>query len=166
MTPRLSITKDDTAKVIKVLRGLTQNQCLVGIPSATAERQPDADDPHPLNNAEIGYIQDKGSPAANIPARPFLEPGIESVQDQISKRYADGAKAAMDGKVANIDAVHEAVGLIADSAVKAKITTGPFQPLADSTLANRRRRGRTGESPLIDTGQLRQAITHVIRPKG
>jgi hypothetical protein len=34
------------------------------------------------------------------------------------------------------------------------------------TLERRRAKGRTGTKPLIDTGQLRNAITYVLRKKG
>jgi hypothetical protein len=50
--------------------------------------------------------------------------------------------------------------------VRAFITAGQgFAPLAAATLAARRRKGRTGTKPLIDTGQLRRAITYVLRRK-
>lgn len=157
---------DRTADVLRSIRGLTHNQVLVGIPDETAEREPDPDDPHPLSNAEIGYIHENGSPAANIPARPFLKSGVASADEKIAERYRAGARAVLDGRIANVDQVHEVVGIIAESAVKAKITAGPFAPLADSTIERRKARGRTGTRPLIDTGQLRNAVTHVIRPKG
>lgn len=163
---RVKVTKDNVAKVVKSIKGLTLNQVLVGIPSQTAERTPDADDPSPLNNAEIGYLMENGSPVNNLPERPFLKPGVGSVTDKVADRYRKGAVAVMDGKISSIDQVHDAVGFIAESAVKAKITDGPFAPLSERTLAARRARGRTSEKPLLDTGQLRRSITHVIRPKG
>lgn len=145
---------------------MTKDQVLVGIPESSDERQPEPDDTDGLNNAEIGYLMENGSPAANIPARPHLIPGVASVDAQIAARYKAGAKAVLDGTQSDLTATHTAVGFVAENAVKRKITQGPFTPLADSTLAERRRRGRTGEKPLIDTGQYRRAITHVIRPKG
>lgn len=33
------------------------------------------------------------------------------------------------------------------------------------TDSNRLRRGRTGNKPLIDTGEYRRSITHVVRDK-
>jgi hypothetical protein len=38
--------------------------------------------------------------------------------------------------------------------------------LAERTLAARKARGRTGEKPLIDTGQLRNAVTFVVQARG
>ena len=162
----VTITKDITQQVLKALTSLTDKQVLVGIPDTEAEREPDPDDPKPISNAVIGYLMEFGSPANNIPERPHLIPGIESIEPQIAKRYRDGARAVLDGKATSLDPTHVAVGLEAVSAVQRKIDVGPFTPLADATLAERRRRGRTGEKPLIDTGAYRRAQNFVIRPKG
>ena len=162
----VKVTKDGTARLMAMLRELERNQVLVGVPSTTANRDTDPDDPSPLNNAEIAYIQNFGSPAANIPARPFMEPGIAVVRDAIAKRYRDGTKAILEGRIKNADVVHNVVGLIAQASIQAKITDGPFAPLSPRTIAARKARGVTRTKPLIDTGQLRQAITYVIRPKG
>jgi hypothetical protein len=75
------------------MRGLEREQVMVGIPSKTAERQPDPEEPGPMNNATIGYIMENGSPAANIPERPHLKPGIRDVKDEIVERYKKGGKA-------------------------------------------------------------------------
>jgi hypothetical protein len=49
--------------------------------------------------------------------------------------------------------------------VKAKINSNIQPKLADSTLEARRRRGVTRENTLVDTAQLRNSVTHVIRSK-
>lgn len=162
----VTVKIDHVKAVLASIRSLTANQVLVGVPSTTAEREPDPDDPQPLTNAEIGYIQENGAPEANIPARPFLKPGVTEAVPDIAARYEKGARAVLDGRMASIDQVHAHVGLIAQNAVRRKITDGPFAPLKESTLAKRRARGRTGEKPLIDTGALRNSLTYVIRPKG
>jgi hypothetical protein len=152
--------------VLASLDALTRKQVLVGIPDTTAAREPDPEDPQPASNALIGWVMEYGSPAQNIPARPHLVPGVQSVEEEVSRRYRSGAQAVMDGKASSLDATHTAVGLIAVAAVQRKIDDGPFVPLADSTLEARRARGRTGEKPLIDTGQYRRAQNFVIRDKG
>lgn len=165
MTVKVVVTKDETAALKKALRDLTKKQVLVGIPAKTSGRQPEPDEPAEINNATIGYLMENGSPAANIPARPHLKPGVAEVADKIAARYRAGAKAVLDRRAPDIDPTHEAVGLIAQAAIRRKITDGPFAPLSDSTLANRKRRGRTGTKPLIDSGQYRQSINYVIREK-
>lgn len=166
MNPNVTVTKDRMAVVLASLKKLERNQVLVGIPAAQAPRQIEPGDRGPINNAAIGYIMENGSPAANIPARPHLKAGITDVKDEIAARYKAGAKALLDNKLQDPDKVHTAVGLIAEKSVKAKINAGEFAPLAAATIAARKRRGRKSEKPLVDTGQYRNAITHVVRPKG
>jgi hypothetical protein len=159
------VTRDNTKRLLEQLKGLTREQVLVGIPAGEAPRRSDGTGPSEINNATIGYIMENGSPAANIPERPHLRRGIEDVKAKIVERYEGTARAALNGQSNAVDAGHHAVGLIASSSVKARITEGPFTPLAPATLQKRRSRGRTGEKPLIDTGQYRQSITYVVREK-
>jgi len=162
VTVKIDITRD----VLKSLCNLTSDQVLVGIPAANAERDPEPGEKTPATNALIGYVMETGSPAQNIPARPFLVPGVKGIEEEIARRYAAGAKAVLDGKATSLDDTHNAVGLIAAASVQRKITDGPFAPLAPRTLAARKARGRTGERPLVDTGQLRRSVSYVVRPKG
>lgn len=158
----VKITKDRVPELVKAIRDLTSKEVLVGIPDTAAGR----DDGDAISNAEIGYLMETGSPTQNIPPRPHLVPGVESVSDKIAKRMRSGAEAALAGKKADVDATLTAVGIVAENAVKAKITDGPFAPLSPKTIAKRKAKGRTGTKPLVDTGQYRRAITHVVRKKG
>lgn len=157
----LKIVKDRVGAVLKGVRALTTKEVLVGIPSTTAGRTDT-----PINNAEIGYLMETGSPAQNIPERPFLVPGVESAQAKFTPHLKAAGLSALEGKTTLIDRDFDRAGFVASNAVKAKITEGPFTPLAPKTLQKRRAKGRTGEKPLIDTGQLRRSVTHVVRKKG
>lgn len=158
----VKVTKDGVPALLKAIRDLTSKEVLVGIPDTAAGR----DDGDTISNAEIGYLMETGSPTQNIPPRPHLVPGVESVNDKIEKRMRAGAEAALAGRKSDVDATLTAVGITAENAVKAKITDGPFTPLSPKTIAKRKAKGRTGTKPLIDTGQYRRAITHVVRKKG
>lgn len=148
----------------KALGALTVHRVLVGIPTEKGLRKPEVGEAkEPPNNAQIGYWMEFGVPESNIPARPFLNPGIANVQPQINARFEKCARDALGDGDPSVDATLNIVGLIAQNAIRAKITDGPFIPLHPATLAARRHRGRTGEKPLIDTGQLRASITYVIR---
>jgi hypothetical protein len=162
----LTVTKDRTKDVLAAIKALTNERVLVGVPDETAERKPDPEDPQPVTNATIGYLMETGSPAQNIPARPFLVPGVTGAMDKVTAHYKAAALKALEGSPEAMHQAHMGVGLIAQSAVQAKITSGPFVPLSPRTLEARRARGRTGDKPLIDTGQLRRAITFVIRQQG
>lgn len=157
----VKVIKDNVAATLKSIHLLVQQDVMVGIPLSSAERPDDA----PITNAEIGYIQEFGAPGANIPARPHLVPGIEGAEKQIGLQLKKGAEAACDGNRKGVMDALESAGFVGEMAVKAKITSVIPPPLAPSTLADRRRRGRTGETPLLDTAEYRNSITHVIRKK-
>jgi phage gpG-like protein len=157
---------DKTDDVKRALKVLTTRRVLVGIPAVNDAREPDGDKPNPIGNAALGYIHEFGSPAKNIPARPFLVPGVTSIRDQAIAILKKAAQKALDGDIKPIDKALMAVGLMAQVAVQNKMKDGPFVPLAARTLKARERRGRTGTAPLLDTGRLRQAIKYVIRDKG
>lgn len=151
--------------VEKSLRAMGSRRVLVGIPSSANDRRPaPGEKAAPAGNAMIGYWMEYGAPEANIPARPWLGPGMKDAQPDIARRLAKaGAGLVSEGVGVDIDSTLNGIGLVAVSAVRKKITTGPFAPLAESTLTSRRRRGRTGTKPLIDTSQMLQAVNYVIR---
>jgi len=155
----IKVTKDSVAKVLASVRTIAGSQVLVGVPASDAMRSDS-----PVDNATLGYIHEFGAPGANIPARPFLVPGVSDAMPHVIPRLRAAAKLATEGDSTAVGSgMHEA-GLIAVNAVRAKIASGPFAPLKPSTVAARARRGRTGEmKPLIDTGKLLAAITYVIR---
>jgi hypothetical protein len=183
----ITVRSTDNSKAISAaIRKLADRRVMVGVPAATAMRQAQPGQPAPkINNAELAYIHDHGAPEVNIPARPFLAPGIASVSDKIAAGLQKAGRAALAGDAAAVDRQLNRVGLMAQAAVRAKITDGPFVPLAPATILARLRRGRpgqldpsiygrgaiasdehdaaTGMRPLIDTGALRNAINYVIR---
>lgn len=144
---------------------LAKQEVLVGVPAEADPRKAESGETQSMNNATLAYIHDNGSPAANIPARPFMHPGIVDCQEKVVKQFKNGANAALTGNVGAIDKSLHTVGLIAQSAIRNRINAGPPPPLSKYTLAARRRRGRTGTVPLIDTGQLRNSINYVLRSK-
>ncbi|MGG6461402.1 hypothetical protein [Solilutibacter silvestris] len=155
------VVKDNVEHVLRQIKALAKNEVLIGIPDETAGRQTgDA-----ITNAAIGYIQETGSPINNIPARPFLVPGVEASLPVVEKSLKHGAKQVLRGIGGAIDKALNKSGLQAQNSVRATINSGIDPALAESTLAARKRRGRTGTKPLIDTGQLRNAITYVIRKR-
>ena len=150
----------DINRIIESVKALSENKVLVGFPDTTAGRNDG-----PITNASIAYVQNFGSPKQNIPAREFMESGLLSARDDLVDRLKIAADYAMKGnKEATIKSLHK-VGLVAQAAIRNKITTGPFLPLSPITLAARRARGRKGIKPLLDTGQLRRAVNYVLRGK-
>lgn len=164
LSPTVAITQDHWDEVRRGMALLERQDVMVGIPAENAGRATE-EDKGPITNAEIGWVMETGSPEQNIPARPHLVPGVRAGAESIVKYLRNAAERALDGKTELMMRALHAAGLAGASAVKNKITDGPFEPLAPRTLAERRKRGRTGIKPLIDTGQYRNAISYVVRDR-
>jgi phage gpG-like protein len=162
MKSGLKILKDNFGDLVKALNALPIHDVLVGIPEENADRKQGQG---PITNAALGYIHENGAPEANIPARPFLMPGIRSAEPKVAKYMMQAGKAALDGEEERIDRILHAAGMVASNSVKDTINAGVPPALKEGTIAARLRRGRTGNVPLIDTGQLRNSITYVVRKK-
>lgn len=168
---KFSVTSktDNTAMLKKAMDTLAKRIVVVGYPedkNVTRSAAFSGIGPAPsarITNASLAYIQDKGSPAAGIPPRPFLEPGVDAVSTKIEKRLAQGARAALGGDEDAVDKSLSQAGLTAQAGVRAFITNGNFQALKASTLAARRRGRFKGTKPLIVTGQLRNAVNYTVR---
>jgi hypothetical protein len=152
-------SKSNLPGLAKALEDLAKKRVLVGVPADKSFRDGE------INNAQLAYIHDKGSPAQNIPARPFLGPGIEEGLPAITTQLKKTAQAAFDGEVDGVEKGLHSTGLVAADAVKRKLVDGPFAPLKPATLAARKHKGFFGTSPLNVTGQLRGAVSYVIRRK-
>ncbi|MGU3523845.1 hypothetical protein ACLBW2_12170 [Enterobacteriaceae bacterium C23F] len=189
MKSGVTVRKDNSQAILDALKSLTKKEVLVGIPAEDSDRED-----VPFGNAGIGYVNEYGSPAQNIPPRPHLIPGVKSVEEQTVPQLKAAAQAALDGNVAGAERALNRAGTLAANGVRRYMTITGFTPLADSTVEARARRGRKGAKaelarrsadgklnainpdsgqlisnenvrPLIDTGQYRRAITHVVRDK-
>jgi hypothetical protein len=145
------ILVDDLDKILKQVAEVAKQSVLVGIPEGS-EREDGG-----ISNAALAYIHEFGSPAANIPARPFMREGIEEARERITAQLEKGSKALLDGDPHKADQALNAAGLIAVNSIKGKITDGDFAPLAEATI---RRKG--SDRPLIDTGAMRNSITYLV----
>lgn len=175
----------DLREIRKGMAALAASEILVGFPEDTTVREDMGIDG--ITNAALGYIHDNGQPERNIPARPFMVPGITEAQDKIADQLGALAKRIVRTKQSLIvePGMHR-VGITAMVALKKKINEGIPPPLAEATLRNRMRRGKNvgksakfelerraqGEAPstefakpLIDTGALRNSINYVIRKR-
>jgi len=137
MASRVVITADKVNAVIGSITKLVGKEVLVGIPEANASRQND-DSSGPVNNAMIGYLMENGSPARNVPARPWLVPGVRDSTSQWSPHLKGAANAALDGNTQRSDQELAASGVIAASGVKRKINSNIPPPLSAATIRGRK----------------------------
>ncbi len=115
----------------------------------------------PISNAELLFIFSNGSPLHGQEPRPVIEPAIESdpTSDLIAKELAASAVAALDGDEDGMLEHLDRAGQLGESASKRWFTDprNGWEPNAASTI-----RAKGSDTPGIDTGQMRRALTHVV----
>lgn len=157
--PILKVT-DYTTDILKSIDSLKKKQTLVGIPAEDAERKGDT----PINNAALLYINEFGSPVQNIPARQPMRTGIMKASDAIVAEFAKCAEVGIWADPVDTNSYFERVGIIASNSVKLVINNQEnMAPPAASTIKAREARGFRGTKALIVTGQMRNAITYVVK---
>lgn len=177
--------KNGLEELSKALGILADVEVLVGVPAETTDIR-NEDGQEYITNAALAYIHDNGEPSANIPARPFMIPGIAKVQDKLALQLRKSATAAFnEGSTDAVERGMHMVGLTAQLSIQKTIQEGIPPPLADSTLRARarKRKGRVGPglellsrsmgeapsmdfvTPLIDTGDMLKSITYAIRSR-
>lgn len=150
----------------KKMHDLAKKNVYVGIPQANNARNKN-DVGANMKNATLAYINELGSPAQNIPPRPFLVPGVKESIPAVTKILKNTVITSGDS-AQDIDIGLEKAGQKARDTVKNRIRNSTdIQGLSDVTKhirATRKKNRRTGVmKPLIDTGQMLNSITYVIR---
>ena len=142
-------------KALKAMRKLQKWDVLVGIP------QDKNADHGGITNAELLYIHTYGSPARGIPARPVIQAAIDDPANRkrLQNMFENAFRMAAGGDLEGALVQYEKIGTVGANLVKRQFGVIP-PPLKPATIA------RKGSSAtLIDTGQLRNAITYVVRKK-
>lgn len=154
----VTVAKDIADRVLKNIAAIPKQRLLVGIPEEENARGEE------IGNAALGYIHEHGSPARNIPARPFLGPAMDEITPQAVAMLEMPTADALTKGVDVLARGYERAGLVCQAAVKKRIVSQQgFAPLKERTIAARQRRGYKGTKALIRTGQLLNSITYVVR---
>jgi len=153
------------SKLLEQLRalGATQKHVAVGVIGQKATEHaeqigPDGQPvPSPLTVAEVAHMNHYGTSTA--PARPFMLIAMHLHQDELRRLQARLGLGLLQGKLT----LEQALGLLGEATaakIKQTIADGKqhFTPNAPATVA---RKG--GDTPLINFGQLRGAITYAVR---
>jgi hypothetical protein len=145
-TPPITIRKtvDNVATLLARVATLVESEVLVGVPADKAPRSGGQ-----INNATLAYIHNFGSPARNIPARPFLTQGVRKVRAQVLAELRKGAADVLTGG-GNVDATLNRIGMLARNAVVQEITDPEpaFVPLKPATIRARMRKTQAGRRQL------------------
>ncbi|MDC9591176.1 hypothetical protein PSI23_18245 [Xenorhabdus sp. XENO-10] len=117
--------------------------------------------------AYVAAIQELGYPAGGIPPRPFMRPAINENQAKYRELLARAAQAAINGNLSVVDGLTQ-VGSVAAGDIKLAIRAVTTPPLKDSTVkarAGRHSKGTATNKPLVDTGQMLQAVAFSVEDK-
>ena len=189
MNPTITLTEDgDGESFIKEAMGTLENaKVYVGIPEAETNRESQKDE---VTNAGLLFIHTNGSPIRHIPARPVIEPSIEANHEPIEQGLHATADYVLDGKKAEANQMLKKVGTLGANGAKkwftdprngwrqnspetirrklSKLTGKRLRKALDvlnSVSENMPLVGTTAldeiNTPLIDIGQMRRAITWV-----
>ncbi len=114
--------------------------------------EPSANDPR-ITVAEVAAINEFGSTVADVPARPAIGHTFREKQQEVVGYLADAARhVVLSG---NADVALERAGAAMAAAVRDTIAESPFDPNAEATVKK-----KGFDHPLVDTGQLLEAIGH------
>lgn len=182
----LQIKGTTPAELIKRVEDAAKADVLVGVPESTAPRK---DGKTKVNNAMLAAIHEAGAPSRNIPARPFMAPGIERVKDQLFKLFTAAAESIISG--GDTMPYLERIGTAARDSIRRYFTAdNGWKPLSAKTIvrraynrladnvsfmrASKQRRFKMlvkelqkqgPQRPLVDKGELRRSIEYVIEER-
>lgn len=159
------------AELEKKLKEVATTDILVGIPAdATNEK-----DGETFYIADIAYLQNYGSyseeekrnytteeakKSGKIPPRPFGSTLMDNYGTEIKKFYNKDVGDSLKGKRPMKQALNR-IGFIAAGKMKQNLSAGKWEPNAESTIKK-----KGSSQPLIDTGEMRRAITWVLKKIG
>jgi hypothetical protein len=120
----------------------------VGIIGAAASADHDG-----VTNVEVGSFHEFG---LGVPRRSFIADYVDQNVGDIESHIRKAAKRVVKGK-STIDQALELLGIYIQGEIQQRMAAGIPPPLKQTTI------DRKGSStPLIDTGQLRSAITYEV----
>ena len=155
-------TKYDLKKLDKLVNDLNSDYYIkVGIIGDKTNRNS-----NDSTNAEIGFIHEFGSVTKKIPARSFLRMPLFTKSQDIIKDAGNWMRIAIkQDKFTKIKTLKQ-IGKICENYIREAFSSGGFgkwAPLSQKTIDNKR--GANKNKILVDTMQLRDAITSEISNK-
>jgi len=156
-TTKVTDTDRGAGELVKRLRALAQStrRVKVGILS-DAPKKARKGSAGKLSLLEVAIVHEFGAPAANIPQRSFIRATIDERAADIARLQRVVAQRVAMGKITEEQGLAQ-IGAKVAGWIKARIADGIAPPLAESTV-----RRKKSTKPLVDTGQLRSAITHAV----
>lgn len=161
--PSLKVTENFTEEFNKIIKGFKNDAVLVGIPEDKTGRDKENNEA-PIGNAALLAINEFGSAANNIPPRPVMAIGIKNAQEPIAEEFKKAAKFALEKGLSVLATYYNRAGIIASNSIKKAINSQEgIEGPSEATLKARKSAGFSGEKALLVTGQMRNAITYIVK---
>lgn len=141
---------DDGRRFMREIERLKQQRVCIGF-------QHGKDRDNKVDMADVAAWNEFGT--VRSPSRPFMRNSIDNNMDKIKAFGAAQVRRIAAGATSRD--VLNAMGAMQKGLMQHEITEGHFQANAPSTV-----RRKKSDRPLVDTGQMRQSIHFVIKPKG
>lgn len=113
-----------------------------------------------FNMASLALVHEFGTESGKIPARPFMKQTSKAFSKNVGALMTTLTRKVASGRLSAKKA-HSQLGAYYEGKMKETITSGTFKPNAPATI-----KLKGSSKPLIDTGQMRASISHVVRKVG
>jgi len=161
----MTVIVNKTGDIKERLKILLENAKKMSVEIGWVERKqyPDSS----MTTAQAAYINELGSPADNIPPRPFMRPTYYAKRN-LWKRIVENESRKMIRGKSSVEKALEIVGLKAAGDIRETITLIWSPPLKIKTIrarmARRANKNRVGNlaKPLVDTGYMLNSLTHKV----
>jgi len=166
-------------ELLEKIQRIAEIGIYVGIPEDNSPRKKGQ-----INNAALLYLHTNGSELRNLPARPLIEPALKANDAKIAEDLAEISRRLLAGnyqsalsmmKITGQDAVNMIMDWFEDpangwepnqpSTVKAKIRKRFKSKKKRKEAYEEYEAGVPVDQVLVDTGQMRKAITYVLGDK-
>lgn len=154
-TVKVEVKKDNTKELLKKLEAMKNLDLLVGVPQSESTRDEEENE---ITNAQLMFIHSEGSPVHNIPPRPVIDITLKEEKTKINEKFKKALNMVLQG--ANPKEELEKLGIYVVNKIKANFGSDKLAPLKPETI-----KSKGSDRPLIDTSQLRDSITYIVRQK-
>lgn len=153
MSSAVSVTDHGYNALRERLERMGRTRVRVGVLDDQPKKKRDGEEPSKLSLIEVAAVHEFGAPAARIPQRSFVRATVDEKRAEIAADQERLAAAVLNGKI-EPEAAAELLGARVQGLIQTRIAEGIGPALAPATVSRKK-----SSKPLVDTGQLRSAIT-------
>ncbi len=116
----------------------------------------------PLTNAQIGAVHEFGSSDGHVPERSFIRATIDANPEKYRTFIKKLALAVLLGEMTEAEALKRIGGMV-EGDVRKRINANIPPELSEKTKEQKVVNGHSGNTALVNTGQMKSAITFQVR---